>query len=59
MISTKLTADIHASLERSVDVRVHLNVEVLLLGHGSFAICYLLPDPVIERVTDHGIGNIA
>ena len=46
-------------MECSVDVWIHLNVEVLLLGHGGVAICYLLPDPVGEVVTDHGIGDIA
>ena len=41
-----LTADVTAGLERLVDIRVHLDVEVLLLGHDSVAIFYLLPDPV-------------
>ena len=54
-----LTADVDAGLERSVDVWIHLDVEVLLLGHGGVAICYLLPDPVGEVVTDDGIGDIA
>ena len=58
-MATKLTADVHASLERSVDVRVHLDVEVLFLGHDGVAICYLLPDPVGKVVTDHGISDIA
>ena len=56
---TELTADVDASLERSVDVWVHLDVEVLLLGHDDVAICYLLPDPIGEVVADHCIGNIA
>ena len=55
----ELTADVDASLERSVDVWVHLDVEVLLLGHGGVAICYLLPDPIGEGVADYGIGDIA
>ena len=54
-----LTADVDAGLECSVDVWIHLDVEVLLLGHGGVAICYLLPDPVCEVVANDGIGDIA
>ena len=55
----ELTADVDAGLECSVDVWIHLNVEVLLLGHGGVTICYLLPDPVGEVIADDGIGDIA
>ena len=55
----ELTANVDASLERSVNVWVHFNVEVLLLGHSSVTICYLLSEPIIERVSDHCVGNIA
>ena len=54
----ELTAYVDTSLERSVDVWVHLDVEVLLLSHGGVAICYLLPDPVVEVIADYGIGDI-
>ena len=55
----ELTANVDAGLERSVNVWVHFNVEVLLLSHRSVAIGYFLSDPVIERVANHCIGNIA
>ena len=55
----ELTAYVDASLERTVDVWVHLDVEVLLVSHGGVTICYLLPDPIGEGVANHGIGDIA
>ena len=55
----ELTADVDASLERSIYVWVHLDVEVLLVGHGRVAIFYLLLDPIGEGVADYGIGDIA
>ena len=55
----ELTADVDAVLECSIDVWVHLDVEVLFLGHDGVAICYLLSDPIGEGVANHGIGDIA
>ena len=54
-----LTADVDAGLERSVDVWIHLDVKVLLLGQDGVTISYFLPDPIGECITDHGVGDIA
>ena len=44
-------------MERAINVRIHLDIEILLLSHGIVAIDYLMLDPIGERVSDYGIGN--
>ena len=46
-------------LECIVNIRIHLDIEVLLLSHYGITISYLLPNPIGECVTDYSIGDIA
>ena len=54
----RLTADVYTLLECIVNIRVHLNVEVLFLSHNNVTISDSLSDPISEWITNYGIGNI-
>ena len=46
-------------MEGLVNLGIHLDVQVLFLGHNMVAVCYCLPDPIVEGVADDGVGDIA
>ena len=54
-----LTADVDALLEGLVYLGIHLDVKVLLLGHNMITVSYCLPDPIMERIADNGVSDIA
>ena len=53
-----LTANVHAVVERSCNLRVHLDIEVLLLGQVLVAADNFLFYPAAEWLSDDRVGHV-
>ena len=53
-----LTANVHAVVERSCNLRVHLDIEVLLLGQVLVAADDFLFDPAAKWLSDDRVGHV-
>lgn len=53
-----LTANVHAVVECSCNLRIHLDVEILLLGKIFIAVDNFLFDPDAEWLSDDRVGHV-